>query len=133
MDLFTNFADSVLYVYAEAFDDFITVRPGDISLFPDISVSGTFRLVLYDNISPPEIVIVTATADNVFTCTRGAEGTSARGWNAGTLITLEPTAEFFNSIEDRLAAAEAAILELESTIPTGVEDGAFLFCAAVLL
>lgn len=133
MDLFTNFADTVLYVYAQSYDAFITVRPADIGLFPDISLEGTFRLVLYDNIYPPEIVIVTATADNVFTCTRGAEGTSPRGWNAGTLITLEPTAEFFNSIQERLATAEADIIELQGTIPTGVENGAFLFCAAVLL
>ena len=133
MDLFTNFADTVLYVYAQAYDAFITIRPGDISLFPEAVDGDTFRLILYDNISPPEIVIVTAQADNVFTCTRGAEGTSPRGWNAGTLITLEPTAEFFNSILTRLAAAEADIIELQSTIPTGVENGAFLFCAAVLL
>lgn len=93
--LYKNFAESQLAEELLATDLTLTVDAQDIAAFPTIVANTSFLLTLFDGINTPEIVEVTAQTDNVYTVTRGREGTSAAQWSAGTLVRLAPTAAQF--------------------------------------
>jgi hypothetical protein len=113
---YANFAESGLLTQLEAASTSCTIYFEDQDKFPALGAGEKFLCTLWDGIKVPEIVLVTAKASNVFTITRAQEGTSARQWDAGTMLRLAPTAaqfqEYWNALGGNglvaIASANAA-------------------------
>lgn len=96
--LYTNFGDSELQTLITESSSSMEIAFTDTARFPTSLASGeTFRLTLWDGnqATLPEIVEVTAVSSNVFTITRGKEGTAATEWVAGTQVRMTMSAEAF--------------------------------------
>lgn len=67
----------------------VTVSAGTGGEFPSPGAYQYFLATLSPSTpgaQPPEIVLVTARSGDVFTITRGQEGTTAQAWGAGTIL-----------------------------------------------
>eukprot|EP00919_Chromeraceae_sp_WS-2016_P031451 GHVR01074350.1.p1 GENE.GHVR01074350.1~~GHVR01074350.1.p1 ORF type:complete len:309 (-),score=43.08 GHVR01074350.1:481-1407(-) len=77
----------------------ITVGAGEGALFPAPTGSEAAKLTIEDRRTGlHEILNLTARTADVLTVTRGEEGTSARSWAAGSIISCRMTAEVFNDV-----------------------------------
>ena len=86
-----NNAQSMLAYPVNGADTTLTVIPEDIGRFPALTVPGDhFYCALADSQGNLEFVKVTGTDAKTATLTvvRGAEGTTARGWNTGDRVQL---------------------------------------------
>lgn len=96
--LVTNNAFSTLASNITSVATTLTVAAGTGSRFPTIAVgSGDFFLLSIIDVSNQiEIVKVVGTATDVFTITRGQDGTTARAYVATDRVELRPTAALIN-------------------------------------
>jgi hypothetical protein len=111
-----------------------TMTVSDASGFPDISVSGTYYLVVWDKglSNDPtqaegwEIVEVTGAAGNVLTITRGVGETDDEDHLAGDAVEHILLKEHFDDIEtvlgEKLAAADGD--DGTVTVVTAIQDNA---------
>lgn len=110
-ELFTNNARSSLAAAIASTDLALNVQSGDGALFPSPTAADFFRATLYKKATGEiEIAFVSAVSGDIFTISRGEEGTTALDLNAGDLVQLRPTAGFFSSL---------AVTSLQ------IQDGAF--------
>lgn len=100
---YVNAGDSTLSAGIVAGDTQISVaNPGR---FPAaLEVGEKLVLTLHPSGLPStqEIVICTAISGGVMTVTRGAQGTTAQGWPAGTVVGAYLTSEMLGQIRDKL-------------------------------
>jgi hypothetical protein len=96
---FSNFAKSTLSTNITSVDSEIQIT--ESTSFPD----GSFTAVIWSQSSPSpaddplsEVVVLTKTAEGLYSAVRGSEGTAARDWNEGSSIANVVTAETMNSI-----------------------------------
>ena len=91
--------------------------------FPTLSTSGYFYCTLLDGANIPEIVKVTGVSGTTFTCTRGADNTTARTFTSGATVSLNITAAVLAELwnEDKVAAAASAARNTTDVVP--VVDG----------
>lgn len=112
----SNFAETVLSEAISMADTELFVRPEDISRFPVLGASETFRVILWDGVNTPEICDVTVVdLDGTFTVTRGAEDTTAREWPANTQVRHAITAgtyEYLQGIVEGLVATSETLVEI---------------------
>ena len=85
---FTNFARTALAVGVGSGDVTMSVTGGTGALFPALTAGQYFYAVLENAALDREIVKVTARATDTFTVTRGQDGTTARAWVAGDIVSL---------------------------------------------
>ena len=85
---FTNFARTALAVGVGSGDVTMSVTGGTGALFPALTAGQYFYAVLENAALDREIVKVTARATDAFTVTRGQDGTTARAWVAGDIVSL---------------------------------------------
>lgn len=124
--LASNNASSVLAAGISASATTLTVNTGTGALFPiPVASASYFKLTLIDAATGTltEIVHVTAVSGDVFTVSRGQEGTTARIWSAndiaanmftsGTLAALLQTNNYLSEIKAAgTAAVSAAVANL---------------------
>ena len=95
---FTNKASSLLAGSILAADTSLSVSPAEGSLFPNPGAGEAFRCFLYDAGGNEEIIEVTGrTGDSFDAITRGLEGTTARDWAAGTVVSHRMTAGIYET------------------------------------
>lgn len=95
--LVKNNAYSTLAASISAVVTTITVDVGHGSRFPTISDGNFFYATLIDVSNVLEIVKVVGRAGDVFTVTRGQDGTIGHAYTAGDRIELRPTAALFDN------------------------------------
>lgn len=81
--LYTNFAASTLQAAVTAAATSMIISAADASKFPVITTEH-FYMTVWDRVSSPEIVEVTARVGQVLTVIRGVDGTAGTAWLAGT-------------------------------------------------
>jgi len=91
--LFANNPASTLLSGITSVVTSLTVQAGDGAEFPSPTGGDSFRCTLEDAGGLIEIVDVTARAGDVFTITRGQEGTLAKAYVAGDAVELRVTKE----------------------------------------
>lgn len=123
--LFTNNATAPLASSISAVASSCAAVSGSGSLFPAI-VSGsgnsfqmTFSKVVAGVVTAQEIVTVTARTGDVFSITRGQEGTTALAWAAGDTMELLPTAAGLASF---LQAADIQSGSTNFSVDTGTAN-----------
>jgi chitodextrinase len=85
--VFSNFAVSTLSVAISDTDSALQMNVDDVAKFPSLTGGAKFPLVLADSDDNVEIVYVSALSPSgAATIERGAEGTIAQSWLAGTLL-----------------------------------------------
>lgn len=88
-----NNASTTLAIDINSSQTSITVADG--TLFP----GPPFRATLFDGINE-EIVEVSMVNGNTWTIERAKEGTTARSWDAGTIVELRWTAGMYSEIQN---------------------------------
>lgn len=92
--LLANFARSYLVDNIDVDTLSLEIPSTDVLDFPQPSAGEMFRCTIWDGVQDPEIVEVTANPlTGFFTIVRAQEGTTAKAWNAGSVIRLAPTKE----------------------------------------
>jgi hypothetical protein len=96
--LVRNNAFSTLATSVSEVSTSVTVEAGQGARFPVVAEgSGDYFYATLINVSNQfEVVKVVATATDVFTVTRGQDGTTARSYSSSDRIELRPTAALFN-------------------------------------
>lgn len=117
----TNNAVSKLTVAINNTATSFTVTGGTGAKFPNTSGGDTFHVSLVDSSNNIEIVKVTARATDIFTVTRGQEGTTARSFAVGDRVALTMTAEAFNSKADK-ATVDPLITANATTLSNHLAD-----------
>lgn len=85
--LFTNFGEALLDEAVLADDGLLVIDPLQALEFPSPGEGEAFALILWDGVEPQEIVYCTQNSyDGFLTVSRGEEGTTPRGWFAGTQL-----------------------------------------------
>jgi microcystin-dependent protein len=139
---FNNFAKTTLALGCTDTD--LTISVADASVFPSITGSEYFMLVLENSSLQREVVKCTNKAANTLTIVRAQEATTARSWNLGDRVALRLTAGAFEArigeaetaIDTRLDALEATVTALSGRVPIGepipwltdVAPSGFLVC-----
>jgi hypothetical protein len=79
----------------------LTLNVGQAALFPNPSPPFTFFATITDAATQTlkEIVLVTAVSGNIFSITRGQDGTSAQSWNTGDIISQNVVAAELNGFQ----------------------------------
>lgn len=95
--LFTNNASAPIASTITSSATSITVASGQGAEFPVLAGSDNFTATLVDTSNNIEIVQVTARSGDTMTVVRGQEGTTARGYAAGSLLELRITAAVLNN------------------------------------
>jgi len=95
--LFTNNASAAIASTISSSATSITVASGQGAEFPVLSGSDNFTATLVDTSNNIEIVQVTARSGDTMTVVRAQEGTTARGYAAGSLLELRITASVLNN------------------------------------
>lgn len=108
--LFTNFARSTLASSISSGAVSLTVATSHGARFPSPTSGQYFYVVLENAALDREIVRVTGRAGDIFTIVRGVEGTTARAWNAGDIVSHRITA---GGISDVLSAAGGHTIHVE--------------------
>ena len=88
-----NNARGYLAASVASTDTVVTLLPGNGALFPPTP----FNITVVSATSSFEIMSVTAVSNDTFTVTRGAEGTTARAFAAGSLVEQRITKAVFDS------------------------------------
>jgi len=101
----TNNARGYLDAALDPTDTTVVLTTGTGAVFPALSTGETFNTTLVSTDGGYEIVTVTARSGDTLTVTRGAEGTVARDFAAGSLVELRVTAAYIEGRED--ASAES--------------------------
>lgn len=106
--LFSNNASTTLLATIDAAATEFTVAPGTGELFPTINPvkDEYFICTLINSQGGFEIVKVTSRVGDRFTCLRGTEGTSAMGFEQGSIVELRLTAEGINWVAGRVGNIE---------------------------
>lgn len=119
MILLANNASSVLDAAISPGDVTLSIASGDAALFPQPTLTGDyFPLVIEDRRLVPnvrEVVICTARSGAVCTITRAQEGTVARGFFVGAVVSLRLTAGSMYALQAEETALRSAADALEAT------------------
>lgn len=114
--LFSNNATATLLSGITNSETSLVISPGSEVLFPTIASPSDFFIITLESDNLFEIVKVTATSANTFTCIRGQEGTTARAWPAGTVVELRLTAGGIQKIQADIGSGGVVNLGLGSTV-----------------
>jgi hypothetical protein len=97
--LYANNAAGTLSAGITAGSTSLTLNAGQGAIFP---LSPQFYVTLTDAATQTliEIVLVTAVAGDIFSITRGQDGTSALSWNAGDIVSQRTTAAELRGFEN---------------------------------
>jgi hypothetical protein len=109
LEQFSNNAVTTLDGAVDGSTNPVSVTVDDASDFP---TSGNFRIII-----DTEILLVTAVAGNVFTCTRAQEGTTIAAHSDGAAVTHLLTAASLRAIVER-----HSWWPYQRFTPTGVDD-----------
>lgn len=104
-----KFANNAFSLLASGITDVattLTVTTGEGTKFPSPGASEYFMLALYDGANT-EIVKVTARTTDSMTIVRAQEGTTARAFSAGAVVSHRLTAEALTAFEDHVIGTSA--------------------------
>jgi hypothetical protein len=99
----------------------LQVASGAGASFPSPGAGQEFTIFLTDAATRTlkEVMIVSAVTGDVFTVTRGQDGTSAQVWNAGDFVVHGPVALWFGAFQQTNSAESSGIYEGQDTSITG--------------
>jgi len=122
-----NNAVSRLAAALGASDTSLSVQPGDGAKFPALSSGDTFPLTLVKADGSLEIVTCTDVTTDVFTITRGQEGTTPIAFSSGDRVELRLTAgtmdaKFTDPIADAATAAGTAVTTAINLTETNAQE-----------
>jgi len=123
---FTNNASSTI---ADAggisnVDTTLNVAAGEGAEFPTVSAPNYFMVTLADTSGNREIVKVTARATDTFTIVRAQEGTAARAWSQGDIVSHRLTAGVLDVLASRIGSNTAYLSDYASLSAAVTDIGA---------
>ena len=112
----TNFGDTTLSGSITSGDLTAVVTTGGGALLPALTGGNWFYLVLEDVSTNREIVKVTARVGDVLTIERAQEGTTARAFSSGDLVSLRLTVQAFADYVASVALTTAGAATLQNKV-----------------
>jgi hypothetical protein len=118
---FANFATSTIANVGgiAAGDTSLAVAAGDGALFPALGANEYFYCVLADSAGNREVIKVTARATDTFTIERAEDGTSARAWDYGDIVSHRVTQ---GGLEDIQTLLESAVQNTGNEDVAGIKN-----------
>lgn len=113
---FANNASSKLASPISASDTSFTITSGEGVKFPVLGAGDTCHCTILKSDGTNEIVLVTARATDVFTATRGQEGTAAVAFNAGDRVENRITASTLGEMQTSITTLAATLASLGTTV-----------------
>lgn len=110
--LFNNYATGRLVAALDAVDPTFALEAGQGANFPSPAGSDVFQAVIEDVDGNFEIVTVTQRVGDVFTVTRGQEGTAALNFVAGSVVELRVTKAALDNFLQRSGGIMAGAIDM---------------------